>query len=266
MSLTNGVEVTSWQHWGDLVWGLAQLRDPEFGKFRPYVAFRGQPKEFRNLDTTLQRLGGNLRDKESRLINRLRTYGIDYLRSGDTDWHVAFLGTHYRLPSRLLDWTSSPYVATYFACESAPSEDGEVWCVDRVTVVRDHLKEPYGSILREQKGYTFTLDTLVRRLKPLTELDESGSSPADRTLLFIEPPSMDQRIANQYAFFSMMLDANARTHEWLGGHPGVYRRFVIPARLKTEFLERLAILNISGRTLFPDLDGMCKWLAWYFGK
>lgn len=34
---------------------------------------------------------------------------------------------HYSCPTRLLDWTLSPYVALYFAVEQSPESDGAVW-------------------------------------------------------------------------------------------------------------------------------------------
>jgi hypothetical protein len=37
---------------------------------------------------------------------------------------------HYGVPTRLLDWTHSPYVAAYFAASSKDEEDGEIWSFD----------------------------------------------------------------------------------------------------------------------------------------
>ena len=37
---------------------------------------------------------------------------------------------HYGVPTRLLDWSMSPYVAAYFAVCNNPSEDDEIWAFD----------------------------------------------------------------------------------------------------------------------------------------
>jgi hypothetical protein len=37
---------------------------------------------------------------------------------------------HYGVPTRLLDWSMSPFVAAYFAAASDSREDGEIWCFD----------------------------------------------------------------------------------------------------------------------------------------
>ena len=37
---------------------------------------------------------------------------------------------HYRAPTRMLDWTSSPYVACYFAVQGAQEADCAIWCLD----------------------------------------------------------------------------------------------------------------------------------------
>jgi hypothetical protein len=37
---------------------------------------------------------------------------------------------HYEVPTRILDWSMSPYVAAYFAVCNHNSEDGEIWSFD----------------------------------------------------------------------------------------------------------------------------------------
>jgi hypothetical protein len=82
--------------------------------------------------------------------------------------------------------------------------------------------------------------------------------------LFFEPPSLDDRIVNQYALFSVMSDATQRFDEWLEGHEYTYNRIVIPGRLKWEIRDKLDSLNITERVLFPGLDGLSRWLKrWY---
>jgi hypothetical protein len=37
---------------------------------------------------------------------------------------------HYKAPTRLLDWSYSPYLAAYFACSSNPNIDGAIWALN----------------------------------------------------------------------------------------------------------------------------------------
>jgi hypothetical protein len=38
---------------------------------------------------------------------------------------------HYGVPTRLLDWSRSPFVAAYFACNDDPKDNGEIWTFDQ---------------------------------------------------------------------------------------------------------------------------------------
>ena len=48
--------------------------------------------------------------------------------------------------------------------------------------------------------------------------------------------------------------------DWLAGQPQLYRRVIIPARLKWEIRDKLDQSNITERVLFPGLEGLTAWL------
>jgi hypothetical protein len=79
-------------------------------------------------------------------------------------------------------------------------------------------------------------------------------------LVFLEPPSLDERIVNQYALFSLMSSATAQIDEWLEARPELARRIVVPAGLKWEVRDKLDQANVTERVLFPGLDGIARWL------
>ena len=83
---------------------------------------------------------------------------------------------------------------------------------------------------------------------------------------FLEPPSLDERIINQAALFSLMSNAAATLDEWLARQPNLHRTIVLPAKLKWEVRDKLDQANITERVLFPGLDGLSAWLRRYYAE
>jgi hypothetical protein len=260
------------RNWKDLDAALwLHSIDPHSQEYRPHIAYRGTPEDYGNLRTGIQRLGDPSRPdsldelcwRERRVIDTFATYASEHLPVGFTDWDVLFLGQHYRLPTRLLDWTASPYVALYFATEdqTAIDKDGIVWCAKRMETLSS-LPSPLDSYLKEQSGKIFTLETLRRRCPSLSEFDKCSTN----SLVWLEPPSVSPRIVNQYAYFSVMPGVDSQQASWFSKHLDWHWGVPVPARLKKEVRRRLQIMNITERTIYTGLDGIARWLRTYYSS
>jgi hypothetical protein len=233
----------------------------ELGRFRSNFAFRGRSDAAEGLETSLLRLGGDVRSLEIYLLRNFRKYARSELQF-DSVWDWLALGKHHALPTRLLDWTYSPYVALHFATANLNryDRDGVVWCLDYVRV-HDELPDALRDVLDQEGANVFTPELLGRAAPGFRELDALADEPF---CVFLEPPSLDERIVNQYALFSLLSPPTASLDEWLDGRGDLVRKLVIPARLKWEVRDKLDQANITERVLFPGLDGLSAWLTRYY--
>ena len=124
-----------------------------------------------------------------------------------------------------------------------------------VDYVRLHERAPRK--LREQLeregANVFTTEMVGRVAGELDELAALGDF-----VVFVEPPSFDERIVNQYALFSL------GSRPDLSPDDDVLRKIVIPEALKWEVRDKLDQANITERVLFPGLDGLSRWLTRYY--
>ena len=169
----------------------------------------------------------------------------------EADWQRLILGRHYGLPTRLLDWTTKPLVALFFAvhgdirqCKELPCKCGErkkprshescVFLMGKYP--SDGIFSVYG-LARDHK-----VPPLYRKKK------KKHRNPG-----FFLPPDVHQRVTVQGSVFS--IGSNPRksvlTEPWL----------IIPADRRKHILRELAQLGINYATLYPDIDGITKWLA-----
>lgn len=235
----------------------------ELGRFRPNHAFRGTDDASYPLHTSLARLGGDAEGLERHLLRNFRKYAGRGAVEEDSLWHWLSVAKHHGLPTRLLDWTHSPFVAMHFATSDTGrfGADAAIWVVDYVKA-HELLPEELRDGLAEEGSNIFTVEMLSEAVGSLEDLDRMH--PTGGFVGFFEPPSMDERIVNQYALLSFMSDPGARLDRWLEQRPGLWRKVVIPAGLKWEVRDKLDQANVTERVLFPGLDGLSSWLTRHY--
>lgn len=256
----NVVRVESWAELQEAL--FANAWNPDLGRFRAASAYRGLSDASYPLQTTLMRLGGDFVELERHLLRNFKKYALRNVVERDSIWHWLSVAQHHGLPTRLLDWTHSPLIAAHFATAnlSRYHADGAIWAVDYVETHR-LLPEMLLRVLEREGANLFTADLLSESVPSLEHLVTLAEEPYT---LFFEPHSIDDRIVNQYAVFSILSDPTASFDAWLRSHPDLCRQIIIPAELKWEIRDKLDQSNITERVLFPGLDGLSRWLRRHY--
>lgn len=210
----------------------------------PYLIFRGQREASWPLRTSLDRLYISAKERLPTHENALSPLEkFKYSTRGRLPTHTFptdndswwALGQHFGLATPLLDWTESPFVASYFAFlkESEQNEEGAypkraIWALDPNQIIKksEELEEV------EQ----------VHIINPLTD--------------------QNPRIINQRGLLSR-LPVGIDLEKWVEKHfSGVDSHYVlikieIPEFIgdRNKHLQYLNRANINSLTLFPDLTG-----------
>ena len=252
-------------NWAELNHALFEdTWNAEIRRFRSNFVYRGMGDSAADLRTGLMKLGGPAREYEFHLLRNFKKYARRREASQqESVWNWLAVAQHHGLPSRLLDWSYSPYVALHFATEELHmyDHDAAIWAVNYVEVHK-HLPDKLRRTLSEERSNAFTIEMLDSAVHSLNELEKLSKQDF---AVFLEPPSLDERIVNQFSIFSLMSSPEARLDVWLEkDHPELVRRIVIPSALKWEARDKLDQANITERVLFPGMDGLAKWLKRHY--
>lgn len=204
--------------------------------------FRGHSKNCYELVPSLFRLTdvkdesfSDRDDLERFLLKAFKRESVQYLdHKPDTDLDWLVLAQHHRLPTRLLDWTTNPLIALFFAVEDNCDEDADVWCMGFPSTNNCH---PEGSYFSQRKN-----------------LIES------EFILF--PSHLDDRIVNQSGCFTVHrhkapLNDDKELSDFLS-----FTRIGIASTFKKKIRSELYDMGIHTSFIYPSLDSLSERLKY----
>ncbi len=244
-----------------------QERNEEIGRLRSNYYYRGMPNASFDLSTSLMR---NCGKKAEFLEKPILDYFIKYVSIEDPTiaesiWKAMIVGQHHGLPTRLLDWSRSTLVALHFATtennlEKLDKRDGVVWRVDS-SELNSKLPAKYQDVLTRENTKIFSVDLLSSVVDNIKEYDEDMGK---KSMVTIEPHSIDQRIVNQYAFFSIIPSGIKNIEKYLDDNTEHTVKYVIDKSIRWDLRDILDQMNMNERMIYPGTDGIAKWVARHF--
>jgi hypothetical protein len=261
--------------------GYVEVKLPSWKYFFEFVhqemfadsyIWRGQSNERWPLEPTLDRLlkVGEIpkKDRAFHRVKHLNNFklasrgrkGIASLTQ-DNDWWA--LGQHHGLATPLLDWTSSPFVAAYFAFINSDPKQTSYRAVYALHTIKIKIK-----IKELNKKET---DNRIEGIK--IKEKEEGFNPYNKLILetpikpdieFINPMSDENhRLVNQGGLFTKS-PGDIDMKSWILKNfindttQNVLLKIRIPNKDMEDCLTTLNRMNINHLTLFPDLSGASK--------
>ncbi|MGA3283755.1 MAG: FRG domain-containing protein [Verrucomicrobiota bacterium] len=239
--------------WNDI---LADVTNKINSLKRPDILFfRGQNKDeaLWPLKPKLGRMElspDETKDKEKRLFYDFRNLSGSLLPENQNPWQTVFWMQHHGLPTRLLDWTASFGAALYFALKDMKEdamEDAVVWILDPCDLNKKFYKKKYNLYNSDDLPSNYNYQNIF--------IDEREKFPA--SVIALAPERYHSRLFSQSAYFTLHRDLEQGLEEIC---PLALRKIEIPARLFPEARTFLELSGINEFLLFPDLDGLSRYL------
>lgn len=250
------IPIPNWSYFRNLVDG---------DEFRSW-AFRGQADAVWQLHSSLTRklldagvhsaVWKQQEERILRIFKRKAHLFIEHVPDVSDAFQWLALMQHHGAPTRLLDFTWSPYVAAFFAIESATS-DAAVWaiCPPKVTEIADKVLPKVNA--QSPDAFNF---------RGAGNFESYFLLNKHQIVYVGEPYVMNKRLIAQEGTFVVPGVIDRTIDDILNQDPAsdeIVAKLVLDTKsIRREAMRSLYQMNITHASLFPDLEGLAKSMAY----
>lgn len=194
-------------------------------------------------------LGRNLdEDLEGRLYFQFISLAGHLIPAPASTWDIPFLMQHHGLPTRLLDWTESFSVALYFAVRGAKA-DAAIWILDPYKLNQQSMDSEAVQYLDSDFPIGYEKYFIDDRNEDFRRF------PAP--IVAVAGSPRITRMRSQRGVFTIHRELRKPLDAL---YPETLNKIVIPRKAFPGAKKFLQLAGINESTVFPDLDGIARYL------
>jgi hypothetical protein len=247
----------------------------------PPIWFRGAARETYQLVPGLYRYEEGRKkwtDDELRAEFARRAIALPKELLPRTDWEWYFLMQHYRVPTRLLDWTEAALVALYFAIASwEDAQSRLVGGVARNTKLRPGRRPVVWALdpwaMNDHLGFEGPVNAEERAVRAYLPPVYTGGRKIPQRPIAVDPPFVAQRLMVQRSHFTLHGRDRRPLEEipqirWARTARGRRRSTLVKVAINAVDRDeighlrwQLQLCGVTPTSIFPDMEGLARELV-----
>ncbi len=188
--------------------------------------YRGQPDaNFKLIPKAFRNEYLKINDEQA--FNYFKRNGIAHINVNlENDWEYLAYAQHYNVPTRMLDWSFNPLVGLFFSVNEMRKNDTALYKFDYSDV---------GTISLDENPF---------------QIQSSG-------IYF--PRAITNRILAQKGLFTIHTNSEKNATSLFDSN---CTKYIISSKLSVDFAHKLHKFGFTHESLFPDLEGISKYIDW----
>lgn len=217
-----------------------------------------KPGLFRKCDQAIEQIPNELWNAEYSMFYEFRARAKEVHQGNLTDWDILFYMQHHGCKTRLLDWTENFSVALYFALmgKDEANFSPTIWMMNPYTLNeicnadRDLYSPEYLDYWDEEEEDYISYSHILTG-----DYDFWWDKP-----IALYPIRRVDRLTTQGGYFTIHGNDIRPLEAIVPEELNIWKKIVIPPEAVPDAIDFLAMAGINDFTMFPDLDGLAKYL------